>query len=186
MGEAASSPLRSSRGGRANRLGAGLLRLGEHPRKKGGARTGPNPTDKGKTGSKRHLVVDRKGIPLCVMLTASNVHDSMVLEDLIDGIEPIKRPRGRPRKRPEKLHADKAYDDKKCARALRKRGIKRRIARKGVESSKKLGRHRWIVERTLAWIAKYRRLTIRYERRDDMHEAFLSLGCSLICLNYLT
>jgi hypothetical protein len=105
MGEAASSPLRSSRGGRANRLGAGLLRLGEHPRKKGGARTGPNPTDKGKTGSKRHLVVDRKGIPLCVMLTASNVHDSMVLEDLIDGIEPIKRPRGRPRKRPEKLHA---------------------------------------------------------------------------------
>jgi hypothetical protein len=86
-------------------LGAGLLRLGEHPRKKGGARTGPNPTDKGKTGSKRHLVVDRKGIPLCVMLTASNVHDSMVLEDLIDGIEPIKCPRGRPRKRPEKLHA---------------------------------------------------------------------------------
>jgi transposase len=130
-------------------------------------------------------VVDRKGIPLAVRLTAANVHDSMVFEDLIDGIEPIKRPRGRPRKRPEKLHADKAYDDKKCARALRKRGIKRRIARKGVESSKKLGRHRWIVERTLAWIAKYRRLTIRYERRDDIHEAFLSLGCSLICLNFL-
>jgi len=50
-------------------------------------------------------VVDRKGIPLAVMLTASNVHDSMVLEDLIDGIEPIKGPRGRPRKRPEKRHA---------------------------------------------------------------------------------
>jgi transposase len=131
-------------------------------------------------------VVDRKGVPLAVMLSAANVHDSMLLEDLIDAIEPIKRPRGRPRKRPEKLHADKAYDDKKCARVLRKRGIKRRIARKGVQSSEKLGRHRWIVERTLAWIAKYRRLATRYERRDDIHEAFLSLGCSLICLNFLS
>lgn len=117
---------------------------------------------------------------------SANVHASMVFEELLDAIEPIKRPRGRPRKRPEKLHADKAYDDKKCARALRKRAIKRRIARKKVESSQKLGRHRWVVERTLAWVSKYRRLTIRYERRDDIHEAFLRLGCSLICLNYLT
>jgi len=131
-------------------------------------------------------VVDREGIPLCVMLTAANVHDSTVFEELMDSIEPIKRPCGRPRKRPNKLHADKAYDDKKCKRTLRKRHIKSRIARKGKESSEKLGRHRWIVERTLAWLAKYRRLTIRYERRDDIHEAFLHLGCSLICLNYLT
>lgn len=138
-------------------------------------------------GTKRHIVVDREGIPLCVTLTGANVHDSTVFEELLDSIEPIKRPgRGRPRKRPEKLHADKAYDDKKCAQALKKRGIKRRIARKGVESSEKLGRHRWVVERTLAWLAKYRRLTVRYERRDDIHEAFLRLGCSLICLNYLT
>jgi len=114
------------------------------------------------------------------MLTAANVHDSMVFEELIDAIEPLKGPRGRPRKRPQKLHADKAYDDKKCKEALRKRSIKSRIARKGKESSKKLGRHRWIVERTLAWLSKYRRLTIRYERRDDIHEAFLHLGCSLI------
>ena len=121
------------------------------------------------------------------MTTAANLHDSMVFEEFIDAIEPIKRPgRGRPRKRPEKLHADKAYDDKKCARVLRKRGIKRRIARRGVESSEKLGRHRWVVERTLAWLTKYRRLTIRYERRDDIHEAFLHLGCSLICFNYLS
>ena len=110
----------------------------------------------------------------------------MVFEELIDAIEPVKRPRGRPRKRPQKLHADKAYDDKKCKGALRKRSIKSRIARKGKESSKKLGRHRWIVERTLAWLSKYRRLTIRYERRDDIHEALLHLGCALICLNYLT
>jgi transposase len=156
------------------------------PAKGGGRKTGKNPTDKGKKGTKRHLVSDRRGIPLCVMISAANVHDSMVFEELIDAIEPIKRPRGRPRKRPNKLHADKAYDDKKCKGALRRRGIKSRIARKGIESTQKLGRHRWIVERTLAWLSKYRRLTIRYERRDNIHEAFLQLGCSLICLNYLT
>ncbi len=108
------------------------------------------------------------------MLTAANVHDSMVFEELMEATEPIKRPRGRPRKRPEKLHADKAYhDDKKCKEAPRKRSIKSRIARKGIERAAiRLGRHRWIVERTLAWLSKYRRLTIRYERRDDIHEAF--------------
>ena len=122
------------------------------------------------------------------MLTAANVHDSKVLEEVIDAIEPIKRPRGRPgrpRKRPKKLHADKAYDFDRCRKALRQRGIKARIARRGIDSSERLGRHRWVVERTLAWLACYRRLAVRYERRDDIHEAFLHLGCSLICLNYL-
>jgi len=133
-------------------------------------------------------VVDRGGIPLSAMTSAANVNDSMVFEELLDSIEPVKRSRGRPRKRPEKkLHADKAYDDKKCARALKKRGIKRRIARKKVESSEKLGRHRWVVEWALAsWLAKFRRLTIRYERRDDIHEAFVLVGCSLICFNRLS
>jgi nicotinamidase/pyrazinamidase len=69
---------------------------------------------------------------------------------------------------------------------LRERGIKARIARRGKETSEKLGRHRWVVERTLAWLARYRRLAVRYERRSDIHEAFLHLGCSLICLNYLS
>jgi hypothetical protein len=95
-------------------LGACITRFGFHPGQKGGAKTGANPTDKGKKGTKRHLISDRRGIPLAVVLTAANVHDSMVFEELIDAVEPIKRPgRGRPRKRPEKVHAaDKAYDDK--------------------------------------------------------------------------
>jgi transposase len=123
------------------------------------------------------------------VLTAANVYDSKVLEEAVDRVEPIKRPRGRPgrpRKRPKKLHADKAYDFSRCRGALRKRGITPRIARRGIDSSERLGRRRWVVERTLAWLAKYRRLTIRYERRDDIHEAFLHLGCSLVCLNYLS
>ena len=134
-------------------------------------------------------MVERRGVPLAVALTAANVHDSKVFEDLVDAIEPIRRPAGepgRPRKRPEKLHADKGYDFPRCRKALRRRGIKSRIARRGVvDSSERLGRHRWVVERTLAWLARYRRLAVRYERRADIHEAFLHLGCSLICLNYL-
>ena len=122
------------------------------------------------------------------MLSAANVHDSKVLEEAVDTISPIKGPRGRPgrpRKRPKKLHADKGYDFPRCRNALRKKGIKARIARRGIDSSERLGRHRWVVERTLAWLSRYRRLAVRYERRTDIHEAFLHLGCSLICLNYL-
>lgn len=172
---------------RSDRLVEGVPGLGERGGKKGGERIGKNPTDRGKPGSKRHVVSDRNGVPLTVALTAANVHDSRVFEEMVDAVEPIKRPgRGRPRKRPEKLHADKGYDFPRCREALRRRGIKGRIARRGVDSSEKLGRHRWVVERTLAWLARYRRLSVRYERRADIHEAFLHLGCSLICLNYLS
>ena len=153
-----------------------------------GRKTGKNPTDRGKPGSKRHLVSDKGGVPLAVVLTAANIHDdSTIFEEAVDATEPIKGPGGgRPRKRPEKLNADKGYDAKKCRKALRKRRIKSRITRKGVESSERLGRYRWVVERTLAWLGCYRKLTVRYERRADIHEAFLHLGCSLICLNYLS
>jgi IS5 family transposase len=105
-----------------------------------------------------------------VIHSAANVHDSKVLEEAMDAIEPIRKPsRGRPRKRPKKLHADKAYDFPRCREALRKRGITPRIARRGIESSEKLGRYRWVVERTLSWVNRNRRLKVRYERRDDIH-----------------
>ena len=124
-------------------------------------------------------------MPLAALLTGANRHESMVFEEAVGAIPPIKRPSGRRRKRPEKLHADKAYDHRRCRRALTRRRIKVRIARTGVESKERLGRHRWVVERTLAWLGRYRRLTIRYERRVDIHHAFLSLGCALVCFDAL-
>jgi transposase len=130
-------------------------------------------------------VVDRQGIPLAVWLTAANVHDSRVLEDLIEAIPPIKRRRGRPRQRPHKLHADKGYDFPRCRAYLHRRGIVCRIARRGIDSSEKLGRYRWVVERTFAWLNRFRRLTIRYERLAHIHLALLDLGCALICLRFL-
>ena len=146
---------------------------------------GPDPTNSGRPGTKRHLIGDRQGIPLASLLTGANRHDSKVFEDLIDAVPPIKQPSGQRRRRPAKLHADKAYDIPRCRRFLHRRHIQVRIARKGVESSQRLGRHRWVIERTLAWLARYRRLTIRYERRMDIHQAFLTLGCALICFNHL-
>lgn len=89
--------------------------------------------------------------------------------------------RGRPRQRPSKLHADRAYRSRAFVAYLRRRGITPRIARYGQESKTHLGRHRWVIERTFAWLNQYRRLRIRYERRPDIHEAFLLLGCALIC-----
>jgi transposase len=124
-------------------------------------------------------------MPLAVVLTAANAHDSTVFEKLIDSVAPIKGARGRPRKRPDKLHADKGYDYPRCRRLLHKRAIKVRIARRGVESSERLGRWRWVVERTFSWLACHRRLVVRYERRADIHEAFLWLACALICFKRL-
>ena len=147
--------------------------------------TGPNPTDRGRPGSKHHLITDRAGIPLAAILTAANVNDGTVLEALVDRVEPIKRPRGRPRKRPDKLHADKAYDARRHRDALRRRHIGPRIARRGVERGDRLGRHRWVVERTLAWLSRYRRLRVRDDRDDRIHQAFLDLGCALVCFNAL-
>lgn len=132
--------------------------------------------------------MDRHGVPLVAHLSAANRHDSTQFTVLVDAVPPIRRPAGhpgRPRKRPDRLHADKAYDFPRCRQVLRDRHIKVRIARRGVDSSTKLGRHRWVVERTLAWLARYRRLTIRYERRATLHQAFLSLACALICLRFL-
>lgn len=146
---------------------------------------GPHPTDRGKAGTPRPLITDRQGVSLAALLTAANRHDTVPFEDLLDAVPPIRCPSGQRRTRPAKLHADKAYDIPRCRRALSRRHIKVRIARKGTDSSARLGQHRWGVERTLAWLARYRRLTVRYERRDDIHRAFLSLGCALICWNYL-
>ena len=130
-------------------------------------------------------MVERSGLPLAAVLSAANVHDSKMLEVALDTVPPIAGHRGRPRHRPKKLHADKGYDYARCRAALRQRGITPRIARRGQDSPQKLGRHRWVVERTLAWLNRFRRLRVRDERRADIHQAFLTLGCVLICHNHL-
>jgi len=131
------------------------------------------------------VVVERKGIPLASTTSAANVHDSRILEEVIDLIPPVGGRRGRPRFRPEKVHADKGYDYPRCREALAARGIAPRIARRGIDSKERLGRYRWVVERDFAWLHQMRRLRIRYERIAEHHQALLTIGCVLICWNFI-
>jgi IS5 family transposase len=126
------------------------------------------------------VAVDAQGTPLVIQCSGANLHDSKRFVSLIEALPAVPGQRGRPRCRPEKVHADKGYDYPELRRYLQRRGIKSRIARRGVESKQHLGRHRWVVERTLSWLNRYRKLRIRYERRADMHMALLTIACALI------
>jgi len=116
-----------------------------------------------------------------VDVSAANVNDHRMLEDMVDGVRPVRQPVGRPRKRPAKLHGDKGYDYPECRDLLRERNIIARIARKGIESSKHLGRHRYVIERCLEWTTRFRRLVRRYERKASHFLEFLRLACAVIC-----
>lgn len=130
--------------------------------------TGPSPADRGKPGSKIHALSDRAGLPLVLAIPA------------------VQSRRGPRRRKPDKLHADKAYDQDELRDWVRKQGITVRIARKGIESSQKLGKHHWVIERCIAWLFGYRRLTIRYERYANHYCAFLTLAATLTCHKKLT
>ncbi|GAA5652318.1 IS5 family transposase ISGeob6 [Geodermatophilus obscurus DSM 43160] len=96
--------------------------------------------------------------------------------------------RGHPRRRPIKLHGDKGYDNPRVRRYLRHRGITARIARIGRigrDSSARLGRHRWVVERTLGWLLSYKRLALRYDRTALTITALVRLAVTLICARRL-
>jgi transposase len=80
---------------------------------------------------------------------------------------------------------DRGYDAEAIRQALRFRGIKPMLAKRNTEHGSGLGRSRWVIERTFAWLSQFRRLRVRYEKRADIHEALLSLGCALICWNFL-
>ncbi len=116
-------PTRQARKTQPHRLVSGVFRLCQHFGEKGGEETGPNPVDRGRPGSKSHLLVGGDGLPLSVILTGTNVHDSKVFGDLIEGVGPIRTPSGRFRKRPDKVHADEGYDFPRCRSVLWQRGI---------------------------------------------------------------
>nr|WP_246127578.1 IS5 family transposase [Amycolatopsis rhizosphaerae] len=149
--------------------------------KKGGSLTGPNPVDRAKRGSKLHVLSDAAGLPLVVGVSAANTADIEAFKPLFMALPLIRSRRGPRRRRPDKARADKGYDSAELRAWLRRRGVTPRIARRGIESSERLGRHRWKIERTIAWIFGYRRLTVRYERSANLFAAFLTLAATLTC-----
>jgi IS5 family transposase len=146
---------------------------------------GANPVDRGKAGSKLHLVCDGGGLPLTAVVTAANVGDTTMFQAVLDDVPPIRTPSGWRRSRPGTVHADKGYDSQANRSYLRRRGIRPRIARRGIEPSTRLGRHRWRVERALSWLSCFRRLQVRWDRDSGRWFAFVLLACALLCFNRL-
>lgn len=149
--------------------------------KKGAKRPAHRPSDRGKTGSKHHLICDGGGAPFTAITTAANVNDVTQMLALVDGIPLVAGRRGRPRTRPDALLGDKGYDSHPNRRELRERRILPVISRKGDPNIKGLGKLRHVVEQTFSLLHQFKRLAIRWERRLDLHDALVSLACGLIC-----
>ncbi len=126
--------------------------------------------------------MDGQGTPLAVEHTGANIHDSQVAMTLVDAIPCIKQRRGRPRKRPDEVLADRAYDaEEKIRQPLRERRVTPLIAKRNTAHGSGLGKYRYVVKAAFDWLFSQRRLRVRYEKRDDIHQAFLIIGCLLIC-----
>src|SRR5215510_5696249 len=178
-------PARRAPATRPPRSGPGGGRQCLAPRATRGKKTGPNPTDRRKAGSKHHVLTDAHGIPIVATLTAANRHDITQLLPLVDGIPPVRGCAGRPVRKPGLVQGDRGYDSQPHRDQLALRGISSQLAKRGRAHGSRLGRTRWVVERTLAWLHRFRRLNVRYERRACIHEAFLTLGCILVCWYFL-
>lgn len=164
------------------------------PAKRGGEQVGV--TKKGK-GTKWMVVVDGNGLPLGFHLESANTAEIKLAEQTLDTIS-VARPRGRPKRRPEKLVADRAYDSRAFRAVLRRRGIgmcippKRRPAKwrakpgRPIVARKEEYCLRYKVERSFAWLGNYRRLLIRWEHHFAVYRRFFAAGLMVLCLKRLT
>jgi transposase len=143
-------------------------------------KTGPNPTDRGRSGSKHCLLTDAAGAPLVIQLRGANEHDLNAALPLITEIPAVAGKPGRPKQKPAAFVADKAFDCEDLRHLLRWLGITPNIPKRG-EGEQGLGKVRWFIERTISWLHQFRRLRIRWERKAENHQAFLSMAAALIC-----
>ncbi|WP_328299185.1 transposase [Streptomyces sp. NBC_00435] len=142
-----------------------------HSGGKQGTDTGPSPTDRRKPGSKHHLICDGRGTPLKVITTAANVNNVTQALTLVDGIPRAAGRPGRPRRRPESLPSAKGYDSDPS----------HAISRKGAPNIKGMGKLRYVVEQIAALLHHFKRLAVRWDRLTELHDAFASPDCALIC-----
>ena len=124
-------------------------------------------------------------MPLATILTSANTNDITQLKPLVEAIPPVRGKPGRPRQRPDLVPGDRGYDSEPHRDWLRRLGIEPLLAKRNTPHGSGLGIYRWVVERTLAWLHQFRRVRCRYERRPELHEAFMSLACGLICWRLL-
>lgn len=150
----------------------------------GGSATGPNPTDRAKCGTKRHLLIDGTGAPLGLHLSGANRHDMKGLEALLTSGLLVRRPKPSGRKR-QHLCLDKGYDYEEIDHLLASLGYEAHIKRRGQEERAGLGEatyppRRWKVERTISWLNNMRKLRTRWEKKAENYQALVMLASALI------
>src|SRR5919202_3805744 len=152
-------------------------------RRLGAKKTGPNPTDRGKTGSKRSLLTEGHGLPVGLELAGANRHDmKLVHATLASMVGP--RPQPTP-EQPQHLCMDKGYDYDEVRETVAAFGFTAHIRARG-EEAKALAREagqrarRWVVERSHSWLNRFRRLLIRWDKKPEHYLAFLHFACGLI------
>lgn len=156
----------------------------------GGESTGPNPTDRAKSGTKRSLLVDSRGVPLAIVVSGANTNDHLLLEQTLLALQA----------KPsiwiqllmllgifkQHLCLDKAYDNEPSYKTLAAFDYQEHVAKKGQNPKDKEKKpdskaRRWVVEAAHSWINRFRKLLVRFEKSDLSYLAFLHLACSIIC-----
>ena len=149
----------------------------------GGDLIGPNPTDRGKNGVKRSLLVEASGGPLAVVVSGANTHDTKLLSETLDAVV-VERPQPTAERR-QHLCLDKGYDNPTGRQAVAEHGYTPHIRRIGEEKLDQQGNkthpaRRWVVERTLAWLSKCRAILVRYDKKAQNYLALIKLACALL------
>jgi transposase len=127
------------------------------------------------------LAVDAGGVPLAAILTGANAHDVTQLIPLVDAIPPVRGMPGAPLRKPEVVMGDRAYDSNPHRMKLSGRAIATEIARRNTPYGSGMGIFRWHVEQTLGLMHQFKRLRVRDDRDDQIHEAFMTIACAIIC-----
>ena len=148
-----------------------------------GKKTGPNPTDRAKSGVKRSLLTEGQGVPVGLVVAGANRPDLKLVKETIKSLV-VKRPRPT-KKRPHGMCLDKGYDSAEVRDTLREFRFTAHIRVRG-EEAQALKRHagararRWVVERRHSWMNRCRRVLIRWDKKGENYLAFLHFACALI------
>ena len=147
--------------------------------------TGPNPTDRAKSGTKRSILVDGKGVPLSVSVDAANRHDMKMTKSTLQNVV-INKPEPTIKSK-QHMCMDKGYDYPEVYELLEDYGYTIHVRLRGEERSRRSRRkipkyraRRWVVERTHSWMNRFRRLLIRWEKKIENYIAMLHFACAWI------
>jgi transposase len=152
----------------------------------GGEEAGPSPVDRRKLGTKHTILVDRNGVPLAIRTAPANRSDQVELIPIVIEFPIVGGKPGRPKEHPDELYADRGFDNDWARALLQWLGITPKIARRKTEHGSGLGKTRWVVERTIAWIKGLRRMRIRYDRLAVIRDAWTTLAACVVCFSILT